>query len=88
MQGRLPILRMIFFGSRAHGRPHAESDYDLLAVSERFAGMPFHKRSLQFYLAWEGSAPLEVLCYTPAEFAEKSLRHSIVREAVETGIVI
>ena len=88
MQGRIPILQMIFFGSRAHGRPGPQSDYDLLAVSEKFAGIPFHKRPLQFYLSWEGSAPLEVLCYTPEDFEEKSRRHSIVREAVETGIFI
>lgn len=31
---------------------------------------------------------LEALCYTPKEFAEKSGRIGIVREAVRTGIKV
>ena len=82
----IPIERMIFFGSRAAGAGHKDSDVDLIIVSEHFTGMRFRGRSLGFHKLWRLEYPVDFLCYSPLEFREKSRRVSIVREAVKTGM--
>jgi predicted nucleotidyltransferase len=32
----IPIIKAILFGSQVNGKPHSESDIDLLLVSEKF----------------------------------------------------
>ncbi len=81
------VDRMIFFGSRVSGRPHDDSDIDLVIVSDYFEGKRA-KRALGFRSLWHLDYPVDFLCYTSAEFEKLSKQISIVREAVENGIEI
>ena len=42
----------------------------------------------RFYDSWDADFPLEIICYTPSEFEKKSAQIGIVKDAVESGIVI
>ena len=44
-----PIDKMIFFGSRATGKSHRDSDIDLIIVSKKFKKLDFIKRSSKMY---------------------------------------
>ena len=89
----LPRLRrryqpqlVLVFGSRARGDALAESDLDLLVVSERFRGMSFLERSSAVLTALDTPFAVDVLCYTPEEFARKRRELGIVSLALEEGV--
>ena len=48
--------------------------------------MPFLKRPVEILEALDYPAGLELLCYTPEEFAEKREEFGIVRVALQEGI--
>ena len=83
-----PITKMILFGSRAWGRPHRDSDIDLIVVSPSFRRVRRLKRGIDFYWQWNLDYPVDFLCYTPEEFQKLRKQISIVKEAVERGIEI
>lgn len=85
---KIPVQKMILFGSYAHGKPHRDSDIDLLIVSAKFRGRRSFKRSLGFYEYWTLNCPVDFLCYTPEEFNRLKKRATIVSEAVRNGIEI
>lgn len=85
---KIPINKMILFGSRAHRNPHRWSDFDLIIVSKKFKNISSLKRSLGFYKYWDIDYPVDFLCYTPEEFNKLKKQITIVREAVEEGIEI
>lgn len=89
----LPRLRrryrpelVLAFGSRARGEAIAESDLDLLIVSERFGAMPFLARASTVLADLEPSFAIDLLCYTPEEFRRKREELGIVSLALEEGI--
>ncbi len=82
------IEKIIFFGSRVRGENLEDSDYDIIVVSKDFQGVFFTDRISELSRYWSHDIPLEVLCYTPEEFREKSKQISIVREAVRDGLTI
>ena len=89
----LPRLRrqyhpalVLAFGSRARGEALAESDLDLLVVSERFRGMSFLERATTLLTDLDLPFAVDVLCYTPEEFARKRRELGIVRTAIEEGV--
>jgi len=89
----LPRLRrryrpelVLVFGSRAGGEALAESDLDLLVVSERFRGVSFLERASVLLTDLDLPFSADVLCYTPEEFARKRREHGIVRLALEEGL--
>lgn len=84
----LPIEKMYLFGSRAYGKPHRWSDFDLLVVSSKFRGKKFRYRPLGFWRYWTIDYPVDFLCYTPEEFNKLKKQITIVREAVKEGIEI
>jgi predicted nucleotidyltransferase len=86
LRERLAPLQAIAFGSRARGDALSTSDLDLILVSPRFAEVPFLKRPVTILEALDFPAGLELLCYTPEEFAEKREEFGIVRVALEEGI--
>lgn len=88
LSDEIPIEKMIFFGSVAHGRGKEYSDIDLIIVSPKFRGVKFRERPLSFYKYWQLNLPFDFLCYTPEEFKERKRGINIVREAVKTGIAI
>jgi len=85
---KIPVSNMLLFGSRAKGKTHEFSDYDLLIVSEKFRGIGSRYRSLGFYKYWNWNKPFDFLCYTPEEFNKLKKQVTIVREAVKEGIEI
>ena len=82
------ISKMIFFGSRAKGKPKKDSDIDLLIVSRKFKGKKFRHRPLGFFKHWDLAYPVDFLCYTEEEFNKLKNQITIVREAVNDGIEI
>ncbi len=80
--------RVIFFGSRAKGNFHNDSDFDLIVVSKKFENLKQGNRVLLSYRLWKNDFALELLCYTPEEFEERKNGLNIVSEALKTGIEI
>ncbi len=83
-----PLKKMIFFGSRATGKEHEDSDIDLIIVSDKFKSLNFIKRAAKMYNYWDMDYPVDFLCFTPEEFEKKTRGVSIVSEAVKEGIEI
>lgn len=84
----LRIEKAIFFGSRVRDDWLEGSDVDLILVSPDFEGVFFTDRMVQVRACWESKYGLEVFCYTPEEFQRKARQISIVRKALEEGVVI
>lgn len=82
------VNKIIFFGSRASGKPYEDSDIDLIIVSKDFKDKKFRYRSIGFYNYWNLDYPVDFLCYTPEEFNKLKNQITIVREAVKEGIEI
>ena len=82
------INQIIFFGSRVSGKPHKDSDIDIIIVSDDFEGMNRLHRGANMYKYWDALVPVDFLCYTPKEFNILKKRISIVKEALENGILI
>lgn len=85
---RFAPAQVLAFGSRVHGESHRYSDLDLIVVAERFRGVPWLDRSVSVLEAIGAPFGMDVLCYTPEEFARKAQEIGIVRTAVETGVVL
>ncbi len=84
---------MWLWGSRAYGSPGKYSDIDLIVVSKNFSDIKFTKRMYRFIesiglVSDRNAEVVDVLCYTPAEFARKREQISIVNEAIRKGIRI
>jgi len=84
----IPIQKMYLFGSRAGGKPHRWSDFDLLIVSKKFRNKVSFERSVGFHKYWSIDYPVDFLCYTPEEFNKLKRQITIVREAVRKGIEV
>ena len=88
---RWKIEKVVIFGSRVRDNYIKESDLDLILISKDFEGIKFTDRIgmiYSFYDLWDADFPLEIICYTPSEFEKKSAQIGIVKDAVESGIVI
>ncbi len=83
-----PVKKMIFFGSRAKGKPKRYSDIDLVIVSPKFRRLDFVQRGAKMYDYWDLNYPVDFLCFSPEEFDEKKKQMTVVKEAIETGIEI
>ena len=82
------VNKIIFFGSRTGEEYLEHSDIDLVIVSEDFEGIDFTKRMSRMYDYWKSDYDVDFLCYTPKEFEKLSRMITIVREALNKGIVI
>ncbi len=67
--------RVYLFGSRARGVHRPDSDYDVVAVSQRFAGERQRYRARDRYKLWYEAGGwgigLDLHCYTEEEFYEE-----------------
>ena len=88
LRGQLAPLRAIAFGSRVRGDALSTSDLDLILVSPWFGSVPFLKRAASVLEMLDYPGGLELLCYTPEEFEERSQELGIVRVAIEEGIAL
>ena len=91
----LPALReayrpetVLLFGSRVRGDALEDSDLDLVLVADRFRGVPFLERAIRVLAHIDLPWPVDLLCYTPEEFADKRAELGIVSAAVEEGIEV
>lgn len=82
------IDRLIIFGSQVSGKPHKDSDIDLIVVSQDFRNLNFFQRGALMYRHWHLRLPVDFLCYTPEEFNRLRKQASMVKEAVDNGIAI
>jgi predicted nucleotidyltransferase len=88
LRDRLAPLQAIAFGSRVRGDALSTSDLDLILISPWFARMSFLRRSVAVMELLDYPAGLELLCYTPEEFAQKRTEFGIVRVALQEGIAL
>jgi HEPN domain-containing protein/predicted nucleotidyltransferase len=78
--------KVLVFGSRARGDAFCHSDLDVLVVSPAFAGIEWWDRALRVYEECEIHLDVELLCYTPHEYAAKVDELGIVRTATLEGV--
>ena len=80
--------KIILFGSRARGDPHARSDIDLLIV--KASHEPRHKRVGRAHRALIGiGVPVDILWYTPEEATAWSrVRQHVASRALREGQVL
>jgi hypothetical protein len=78
--------KIILFGSRARGDHLADSDVDLMIVSEAFAGIPWRERTIRAFGSWDKKQMLQPICYTRQEFERLKNRIGIVQQAAREGI--
>jgi predicted nucleotidyltransferase len=81
--------RVLLFGSRARGDEKGDSDYDLIVVSPKFAGVHLLRRGVRLRETWVrvgGYGPMDILCLTPDEFREERQRISLVAAVLPEAI--
>jgi len=83
---RLGVKKAILFGSLARGDVIEDSDIDLILVKETSARFP--DRLDEVYRALSPRVGLDILVYTPEEFAEMLETRPFVQEAVREGRVV
>lgn len=84
---KISINKVLFFGSRANGKPKKESDFDLIVVGKNFKEMDNSEKA-KLYFSWQVDYPVDFLCYTPEQFEKLKDKLIILKEAVRTGIEI
>ena len=80
--------RVIAFGSRVRGDALASSDLDLIVVAESFRDVRWVDRPLRILEALDPPFAIDVLCYTPEEYARKRQELGIVRTATAEGTAL
>ena len=92
---RWPVQRALLGGARVddlQGAPPQRErghEYVLVLVSEHFDGVPWLERVYQAASLWDAMEmgdPVEVHCYTPAEFERKREQLKMVRHVAEDGL--
>lgn len=80
---------LVVFGSRATGTARADSDIDLIIVSERFKDISVPNRPGHFLNTVWPDVPIDAICYTPEEFETLTQKQwPFVRNAVKSGVRI
>lgn len=81
--------RIYLYGSHAYGRPHTDSDVDILVVVDT-SSTPRHKQAAQVYASLRGlRMPVEIKLDTTEEFERRANWQSTVeRQAVAKGRVL
>ena len=80
---------VLLIGSRARGTNDADSDYDIIIVSELFTGVDRFERQrglkLLFYEVG-GFAPMNLYCLTPEEFESGKNRNTMLADVLPEAI--
>jgi uncharacterized protein len=72
--------KVILFGSLATGDVHEWSDIDLVVIKP--TGLPFLKRTRALRKTIDPQVALEILCYTPEEFAHLCAKRRFFRDEI------
>jgi predicted nucleotidyltransferase len=85
---KLPIKveQAILFGATADGTRLADSDVDLIVISEDFKGLPLPQRYLILQKNWTENVELEAFGFTKQEYDNLKTKSIVVGEADEKGI--
>lgn len=85
---KLPIKveQAILFGSTADGTRLADSDVDLIVISEDFKNLPLPQRYLILQKNWTENVDLEAFGFTQQEYDSLKTKSIVVGEADEKGI--
>jgi len=79
--------KVILFGSRAYGRPHRDSDVDLIVIMP-YRGRPL-PQTLKILSKSDPPFAIDLLLYRPGEFRERYRQYDpFVRHAVDRGKVL
>jgi predicted nucleotidyltransferase len=78
--------KVVAFGSRVRGDALKYSDLDLVVVSDAFEAVRWLDRGPRVLNALDVPFGVELLCYTPEEYARKALELGIVRTATLEGV--
>lgn len=80
-----------FWGSRIYGSAHADSDIDILIVSDVFSNIRLIKRRSTFLKAigklYDKNLPVvDAFCLTPQEFNKKKTEDGFFEDLLQKGI--
>lgn len=78
---RYPDSTVYLFGSRARDDHMESSDYDILVIADSFTNQNPVRRREDLYAYWDGDHHADIIAYTEAEFAERSKKITVAREA-------
>jgi predicted nucleotidyltransferase len=79
------VDKAFLFGSTAKGGRNAESDVDLIVISKGFRGLQQLERVEKILALWHYVEELEILAYTPEEFAHVKNRF-LVKEILSYAL--
>ena len=80
--------QVIVFGSRPRGGARESSDLDVIVVADSFQGVPFLERMPMLLKLARFDKHIDFLCYTEEEFRRAKRTSSVVKSALEEGIVV
>ncbi|MEM4639887.1 MAG: nucleotidyltransferase domain-containing protein [Thermofilum sp.] len=86
LRDELDVSEVYLFGSRVYGTPLADSDLDMVVVSEKFKERSFIENMELLSRLWDGSFTLEMFPYTPEQLERYKGRKVVVTEALEKGV--
>ncbi|MBI4360973.1 nucleotidyltransferase domain-containing protein [Candidatus Micrarchaeota archaeon] len=75
--------KIYLFGSRAKGTAKAQSDYDLIIISQKFKATPFVNRGGLIWRHTDVPIVADLLCYTPDEFQKVSKTSVIIKDVLQ-----
>ena len=80
--------KVILFGSHAYGQPTADSDIDLLVITE--SEIPRYQRVRELKKCLRGSkSAIDLLVYTPLEIEKwKDVKTAFITTIMEKGVVL
>lgn len=78
--------KIILFGSYAYGKPHEDSDVDLVLIKK--TEKSFLERQVEVQSILRTTTAVDALVFTPEEFERAKKSSILVQEAVEKGKLI
>lgn len=78
--------KVILFGSYAYGKPHKDSDIDLLIIVD--TDKNFHQRIQQIRPLLPANKAIDLIVLTPAEYKKAKVSNPLVTEIESRGKVI
>ncbi len=78
--------KIILFGSITHEDWDEYSDVDVIVVYE--TDKSFIERLKELYMSWDIPKAIDILAYTPTEFAEMITANFFIQDAVKDGELI
>ncbi len=86
--GKFKPQAILLFGSRASGDQLLHSDYDFIVISDSFQNVAWLVRISVVVQLWTADENIDVIPYTPDEFAIKRFDTSIIRSAMKEAKLV